>query len=258
MLSLAYTKVQSAENSDWLIERIDGSYALDSAKYVSVTNKYGNIRIRKSVDAFVTIIGMSQRHKADPRISQVKYEITDKVANLEIIYPEQPVQRIAGAQEDWKKRRMDITLLIPRTLPLNVSGDNGLIQINGHEGPVEITSVGGKVSTFTSGTVRIHSRSGSVSSVLLNSTPLGVSSITTYTGSIDVLLMDSASMTVDIRTANRISTDYSLEVEDRRVGAQKIARATVGAGEYSLGLRSEAGDISLRRNYSMELVEPKQ
>ena len=229
---------------DWMIERGENSLAVGEAKAVRASNFFGNLRVRTSSDASLHAFWITQRHATDPRIPRVELKARDGEILVHVVYPEDGPASVPDA---WKPRRIDLALLVPPSVPLSLETGEHFAESKGHRAHLDIKSKSGKVKLRVKGSARAHSDSGDIQATFQSKALAADSSISGNSGNIKVILIGDPDMRVAVDTTGRITTDYSIEIDAQPGGARKMALARIGAGGATLSVRSETGDVSLRR-----------
>lgn len=229
---------------DWKIEPGESSLAVAEAKAVRASNFFGNLRVRTSSDASLHAFWVTQRHASDPRKPRVELKARNGEILVRVVYPEDGPTSVPDA---WKPRRIDLALLVPPGVPLSLETGEHFAESKGHRAHLDIKSRSGKVKLRVKGSARAHSDSGDIQATFQSKALAADSSISGKSGNIKVILIGDPDMRVAVDTAGRITTDYSIEIDPRPGGARKIALARMGAGGATLSVRSETGNVSLRR-----------
>ena len=242
---------ESTPFPDWVIERTEQTHALNGVLALTIENQFGDVRVRGTEDQSAAVFGISQRHSTDVQLPQVRFEIEGTGARLSVIYPEDESGGAGLLTQKQEKRRVDISVFVPKVLHLSIQTRDGLAESKGHSGSLDVKTEAGKIFVRSKGAVTARTTSGDAHVIFRNPQKSGVSAITTTSGDIRVLLMEGADVLVEVETAGAISTDYSIKIVSFEGTARKEGIAKIGAGSNSLRLSSKLGAVSLVRNISM-------
>jgi hypothetical protein len=139
------------------------SLSLEQVESFRAVNRYGTFQVRGVEAVGVDVIAMVQQPHADEAAVKFFHEKTDGQLVLEVRFVDlqgNPV--ITGASE----RQVDLTLLVPKGLPLSLETDDGLIKAKGLDQHVVIHT--------HSGTISLRNHQGA--------------EVTTYQGAVDYFL----------------------------------------------------------------------
>ncbi len=142
---------------------------------------------------------------------------------------------------------------VPRSVSFNfdnirsVSGSVRLSDVTGHvraestSGSVEVRNVSGEVSA--------QSVSGNVDVVLMRVIGAAKMRFSSISGSVSVKAPANLNAYVEMSTiSGSLSTDFAIEILERRYGPGRSARGRVGEGESSIRITSVSGRVSLIRS----------
>jgi hypothetical protein len=215
---------------------------------VQIRNDFGDIRVRPSEGGRVDVSAAIQRHAEDPRRADIAHREGGAVFEIEVTFA--PVETRQGVAEadSWQRRRVDVTLFLPREAVLVASTDRGLIEVKGAESRVDARTRWGDVVLSTSGPVTAYSERGRIDAHFRGTAWPAASRLETLTGSITAFLPAESNLSVEMETTGQLTTDFTLEVVHHPETALKTGRATLGEGAAQLFLRSGRGNLSLRRS----------
>ncbi len=236
---------------DWRIERTEQNHSLAGKDSLTITNPFGDVRVRTSIDDRLSVFAVIQRHEKDSNEPQLRFDTSDRAAILSVSYPETTTAFAPAVQASLTKRRVDIALFVPKTVALKIVTVDGLVQVKGHRGSVDAQTTSGDISIHSWGTISTQTVSGSTQLVLRNASPAEPSSAQSRTGEINVLLMEEAALQVKMKTTGSITTDYSVEIDNFPGTARKEAVANIGEASAFLELISGSGAITISRNFAM-------
>ena len=232
----------------WVIEKAEWSGELEARQTVQIRNDFGDIRVRPSEDGRVNVSAAIQRHADDPRSAEIAHREDGAVFEIEVTFaPVEPRQGVIEA-DSWQRRRIDVTLFLPREAMLVASTERGLIEVKGAESRVDARTQWGDVVLSTGGPVTAYSERGRIDAHFRGTAWPVASRLETLTGSITVFVPAESNVSVEMETTGQLTTDFTLKVAHRPETALKTGRATLGDGTARLYLRSDRGNLSLRRS----------
>jgi hypothetical protein len=227
---------------DWRVERDTLSGTVSEGIAVAVENSFGDVRVRGLPSNDYEVLVVAQRHADDPRRAQVVAEERDGTLHIEVQYPDEPPAEIPEA---WRKRRVDLTVLVPAAATLELETRLGTIQAKGLEGDVEATSHTGNVQIVTAGRIRARSDHGKVQAEFRGTGWQRQPVLETLTGDIRVLLPRGARLQALVETRGEITTDYTIRIDRVAGSLLKRGEALIGGGGPELVLKSERGAVKL-------------
>lgn len=227
----------------WTILRSDREAAAPAGGEVEVENPFGDVRVRVGEPERVSVHAVVQRAEADPREARVAIGEHDRTLRISVEFDDAAA---TSAREGWDRRRVDLTVAVPAGSPLRVTTRGGLIEIKGGVGELHASTETGEVRLWIERAATVRTDRGPIRANLLGERWNAPARFETVTGDVDVLFPANADAEVQLETAGDLTTDYSLEVG--RIGElRKRATARLGAGGARVVLRSERGDLAIRR-----------
>lgn len=237
----AFAGAPAAE--DWLIERHEVSVPVAEAARIEIDNPFGDVRVRPAPGSSIEILGLEQRHREDRGRPEVVVRQARGTVRVEVTYPE--VAPGADEPAEWRRRRVDVSLLVPADLPLAITTVGGLIEVRKTRGDLFLRSVGGEIVTLGWGTVDAESDRGDLRIDLLTTSWRTPPRLRTENGDIIVVLPRSARARARLATRGEISTDFSLDIERDPESGHKTALAQIGGEGMELTATSVNGTIKL-------------
>jgi hypothetical protein len=223
------------------ITRSDFAATLAVGTPVTIDNPYGDVHVRfggfeHKVDGHAVL----QEPAGAAHIGLVPAAVRGRYA----VAPRLPDN--ARLQEG---QRLDLSVFVPEGHDLEITTEQGLIDVRGVHGDVELSSVGGDITLRAiRGAIQAQTGDGAIEASL-GTAPRGAHQrLATTTGSLQVGVDDGLDAAVRMATSAQFATDYSIQVE-RRVGEEpnKVARTVIGENHSTLALDSRRGEIRLLR-----------
>lgn len=234
-----------AEN--WVIEKAQWSVDLESTGTIEVRNGFGDLRVRPSEDGWVHMSAVIQRHVEDPLRAEIGHSEDGPNMNIEVDYSGPAAPAPETEAKSWERRRVDLTLFIPIEAELVAETERGLIEVKGLKQPIEARSEWGNIVLVTSGPTVAYSERGTIDVHFGGTDWSSVARLETLTGVISVSLPADSDVAVEMETKGQMTTDFSLEVAHHPDSAVKTGKAAIGEATAELYLRSDRGNLSLRR-----------
>lgn len=237
---------------DWTILRSDREATAPAGAEVVVENPFGDVRVRVGESERVSVHAVVQRAEADPREARVAIGELDRSLQVSVGFDDAAA---ASVREGWERRRVDLSVAVPAGSPLRVTTRGGLIEIKGGVGELHADSQAGEVRLWIEREATVRTVRGTIQANLLGERWSAPASFETVTGDVDVHFPANADVEVHLETAGDLTTDYSLEVG--RLGElRKRATARLGAGGARVVLRSERGNLAIRRRIGTGAAPP--
>jgi hypothetical protein len=242
LLGAALPSFAQPDISDWQFDREKVSHEVEATGQVRVVNPWGSVTVHAGEGERVDVSIVGQRHREDPRATEVTIEETPTGLAVEPRFADN--LEVAELLE-WQARRIDIGVFVPRGVTVSVTTTDGAIEVEDLEGPATLESAAGDITYRGFGSLRAKSDTGQVFAQLRRSDWEEPCDIETRTGDIRAELLEGAAARVEVETRGWITTDYSLAIERRPGQRLKRGTATVGAGGQLLRLTSYSGGVKL-------------
>lgn len=255
LVSLALPGAAAAQEpgEDWVLDSSTRQWPLEECQRVEVVNRFGGLTVRGYSTPTLEVIEAIQHHADDPRPAQTSVELDDGVVRVEVGYG-QAAEVPDRVPETWRKRRVDLTVLVPRTCEVTAETVHGAIRVKGLAAAVSAVSESGDVSVTSEGPVDARTRFGSIRAVLDRTAWEGALTFETVSGEIRVELPYHAELRARLETTGELTSDYSTAVEWAEDGLVKRARVDLGEASRELVLTSQRGAVKLMRNDSSLLA----
>jgi hypothetical protein len=222
--------------------RDDYAATLQPGQVITVDNPYGDVHAR--FGGFANAVETHTVLQEPKGAAHIELKPQTTADGLYTIAPRLP----AGATIT-DSQRIDMSVLVPDGHALRVSTEQGLIDVHGIHGDVDLKSAGGNLNLRgIQGAIQGETTAGSIEASL-GTAPKGAQQrLATTTGDIEIGVDDQLDAAIDLATSALFATDYSLTVT-RNPGQEpnKHARALVGRNASRLTLESLRGEIRLRR-----------
>lgn len=230
----------------WRLEAVEWKADLSpEVSRIAIVNHHGNLQVRGAEEGKVEVVGHRQRHADDPRLPDVLLERRDGEMTVEVRYP--PEEAGFKAPDTWRKRRIDITVYVPKTLPLRVETLHGRALVKGYAGDIDAVSESGPVQIVTSGAVSARSNHGDVFARLHSSEWGRPQVLESQTGELRVEVPWGAEFKASLETQGEITSDFSMDLDWPPGGRLKKARVEAGAGHGEIQMTSGRGHLKLIR-----------
>ena len=245
LIVLAVAGPATAE--DWSIERFQWSGSTQRIVALEIVNPHGDVRTRSSGINEIEVLANIQNAPGDPYEAVVRIADETVPFRIEVEWKLREGADTGESKSGMEKRRVDLTVIVPRMSPLMVRTAAGLIEAKGHGAAVAAESESGEIRIKTEGTVSARSNRGAIDAVLGTIDQKTFSTFETTTGDITVWLPAGAAVTVEAQTEGVISTDYSIDIRRAEGGSRKNATATIGGGGPQLKIQTIRGQVRLFR-----------
>ncbi len=238
------------------IERREAVAIVQPGALVTVDNSFGDVRARFGGYASqVEVRAVIQQFRAEgPRL---ELEVVEVEGGLRVLVGERPegAGGLRTGRQPGQKKRADLVLFVPRGVNLATTTRAGEIEIRGLEGDVTARSASGAIHARSiRGDLDLASEEGSIVAVPQSLDRRAVQRFASASGDITLHLDARGHFTCRLTTRGRLSTDFSLAVEDDPADAgRKRALAKVGKGTTALEVTSRDGHLRLvRRPFAEE------
>lgn len=226
----------------WQIERSTLSRPLGTQTEFVVNNPHGDIRCRVGAVDKIEVIANAQRIAGDPFEPEIRFEPVGESLQLIVAFDSGGNDPTAQTIE-MRRRRIDLTLIVPVEAALMLTTQGGLLEAKGVEGELIARTQNGDMVISSAGRVDARSEHGSIKLDLKSVAGKELPQLETVTGDIELWLPDGVDLNVFAQTEGVISTDFSVEIE--RDSRLKRARAKLGRGGNTLRIKSIRGAVQL-------------
>lgn len=240
----AFTALLPAQDASkaWQTRRMEWQTEQDKGKALVIVNHFGDVRVRTSPFANLSVIGIIQEREGQIQTLDLEKELGADQDRLIVTYD----GKLKDHKQITSETRFDLTVLVPETAKLHIETKATLIEAKGLKNDLYIRNETGPVRFSTSGHVDIESRQGDITGTLKEITSSQPYKIVSLHGTIQLKIPHNASLKATLRTEQLLATDFSVDIKflDH---AQKEGLVTLGAGKHELLLDSRRGDVQLLR-----------
>lgn len=217
---------------------------VEPGQTVRVVNLFGDVYSRfGGYENKVEILATSQRLEVSLPELEVRFDRGDHGLDITVGF--------AGEVDEATETRdrVELVVFVPKGASLDARTGDGLIDVKKLKSDVVASSLTGDLRiNSVAGRISAKTARGDITATLVTGATTERQDLTTQTGDIQVWLWEDADMNVGLATSGEISTDFSLEIEHRRLEEpSKHAVAVVGRGGPELTLRSKQGRVRLLR-----------
>ena len=269
LLFMVPTLSGAATPDDWRIEQLEWTGAPGDETPLEVINLQGDLRVRAGAVDRIEVLAVLQRHVDDPRGAEISVrepantggsatETLQGARRIEIVTPDVATQRPAQIPDAWRKRRVDITVIVPAGIPLALTTEKGTLQAKGLTAPMIARSTHGDLQLVSSAPVDAHSDYGRVQVELRGAAWSQGASLSTRTGTIRLRLPHGAAFRAELETRGDITTDYSITIERQGATELKKGRVLTDPDGPSLILRSDRGELQILEQWPPPIATGSQ
>jgi DUF4097 and DUF4098 domain-containing protein YvlB len=217
------------------------SYDLRPGGRVTVTNMSGDVTVRGYDGESVVVTGT--RRGADAEKVEIEDNSSGNEVDLGVRYP-----RNCDCDAS-----VDFVVQVPRSASFDfakIASMSGDVRIEGVTGSVRATAMSGDVHVGdVVGTVEATAMSGDLEVAVTRLEGEGDLKFTSMSGDVVVRLPEGAGADVEIKTTSgNITTDFPIQVEEKKFGPGQTARGRIGDGSRALRITSMSGDVRFLRN----------
>lgn len=237
------------------IERREQFSTLEPGATVFVSNEFGDVRARFGGYAGVVEVRavLQQFASEAPRL---EVEVVAGAAGLQVTVGDRPASPgvLRTERQPGQKKRADLVLFVPKGVHLAVATTDGKIQARGLRSDLRARSLSGAIEARSiRGDLDLASGSGAIFAAPESLDRSMVQRFASASGDITLRLAEQGHFTLRAATRGRLSTDFTLAIEDDPAeAAGKRALATIGKGTTPLEVQSRVGHLRLTRRPSAE------
>ncbi|MDH3404815.1 MAG: hypothetical protein OEP45_14440 [Acidobacteriota bacterium] len=232
----------AGETADWLFDSLSDSFAVGEAGTLRFRHPWGDVRVEGAATDRIHVTALAQLHRDDPRRPSIRF--APGAATHELVVEFAPDE--GAADEAWKRRRIDVGLLVPAGLELELETGRGLIEVEKMTAASRLTSDRGDVVYDGAGSLAARTERGSLRALLRTTGDGRTAELSTLTGDIRCILLADARADVTLETRGPVTTDYSVAIDRAPGSPLKKGRIRIGENGTAITLTSHSGGIRLQ------------
>ena len=248
LLALAATPVEAQPSlgKDWTFAQLDWRGTVPAEHRVSINNPFGDLRVRGTPGDQIEVLALVQHHEDDPRRFEIVPPEAADPATAGLLHLEiRQVGEVETPDDSWRKRRVDLTVLVPAAAPLQLTTDAGVLQSKGQSAAVVARSAHGDIFLVSDGTVDVRSDYGGIQVELKSRQWSEPPQLRTRTGPIRLRLPAATPFRAELSTQGEITTDYSITIARRPNSTFKDGRIETDPEGPRIVLESQRGDLAI-------------
>jgi hypothetical protein len=232
----------AADPAAWLLNSLSESFTVADGATLRFEHPWGDVRVEASQTDRVHVTALSQYHRDDPRVPSIRFSEGGTTGELAVAFVEGDV----AEQEAWADRRIDVGLLVPSGVAIDVETDRGLIEVKKIEARSRLTSDSGDIVYDGAGSLEARTERGSMRVLLRRTGDDRSAALSTLTGDIWCIFLEGAGADVTLETRGPVTTDYSVEIDRQPGSPLKKGRVRIGEGGSAVTLVSHSGGVRLQ------------
>ncbi len=232
--------------SAWVLTTLKDSLAVTDGDTLSLRHAWGDVRLETAETDRIQVTAVAQHHSDDPRLPAIRFaapapgsarghRVLVDFAGLEV-----------AEKAAWTKRRIDVGILIPVGIAVEIETTQGLIEAKDVRQQATLTSTNGEITYQGTGDLVAHSQRGAIRAILKRTDNEHRVTLSSLTSDITCTILEGANAQVEVTTRGPITTDFTIEIERQTGSPLKSGRARIGAGGSSVRLESHSGTIRLQ------------
>ncbi|MEM8964350.1 MAG: hypothetical protein AAGD38_22885 [Acidobacteriota bacterium] len=227
---------------EWLLTSLSEAVDAEAMPTLRLDHPWGDVRVEATDTDRIHVTAIAQSHRDDPRKPSIRWvpgEVMVGFAELELV-----------EDEAWAPRRIDIGLLVPQDLEIEIVTRAGAIEAKKATAPLRVSSTEGDIVYNGSGPISAHSERGAVRAMLRRTGADLDVELSTLTGDVWCILLEGARAQIALETRGPVTTDFSVEIE--RATGSPLKHGTIQLGEAgsattsSIILKSYSGGIRVQ------------
>ena len=172
-LVLTAAPQEPVQETQWTHIRREWKQNLTGPGPVTVVNEFGDIRVRSVNSLQLTVIANIQKPANIKGSAEVIRRAKAGGMDIEVRFPKGNEHGMESNTGLGKKRRVDLTVLIPAETPLTLKTGEGLLDAKGLQNAADLETGLGDIYLVTSGPVTVKTRQGKVKT-FFKATDLGL------------------------------------------------------------------------------------
>lgn len=235
------------EEPEWLLNTLQDALDVADGDVLSLHHTLGDVRIKTADTNRLQVTAIAQYRADDPRVPKMHFvpsESGDHNGTHQLVIDFTHLE--IAENEAWAKRRIDVGLLVPKGLRLEIETGDGLIEAKKIEARSDFRSARGAITYDGSGDLKAHSERGSVRAQLAKTGSRHSVALSSLTGDIRCILLEGANAQVEVSTRGPVTTDYSIKIDREVSSPLKNGRVKIGRGGSKISLKSYSGGVRLQ------------
>ena len=242
------TPAPAVAEQDWTLEQETWSAPIAPTRPVKVMQMVGDFLIRGIEGATeIEVYSTVQHHNDDPRPPVISVREEGEHTVVEVQFDDASVALPGKAPDAWRKRRIDVTVLVPATTPLDVRTLHGRGKVKSMRSDVVAHSESGILEIATKGSVRATNNYGSIHADMGSASWSSPLAFETVSGIVRVDLPWEAVFVADIETRGAITSDYSIDIAWQEGSSLKRGQVSNGRDDSKIRVKSHQGNVRLLR-----------
>ncbi len=244
---LAKNNNADTQQNQWLLNTLKDTQIVGQGDVLNFKHYFGDVRVKAEDTDRIQITAIAQYHKDDPRVPKIRIDTSSqkkstKQHKLSIEFPYYELVEKAG----WENRRIDVGIVVPQGMLVNVETKKGLIEVKQAEAAYELTSISGEIIYEGTGDVTAHSERGNIFFKSVKTAKNHQISLSTLTGDIRLVLREGANAAIDLITRGPMTSDYSTKIVRKTGSPLKHGSIQVGGSGSDIELKSHSGGIRVQ------------
>lgn len=241
------------------LERQENLHQVPAGSTVKVANAFGDVRLRfGGYEGQVEVRAVLQQFSSEGPPLALHSKGVDGGVEIEVGMQAADAGSWIVEPVKGQRKRADLVIFVPQGVAVEVGTGGGQIDARGLKSDLEARTASGAIyARSISGDLDLSSDSGAIVAVPEARAREHVQRLTSRSGDLTVYLFEQGSFAVDARTAGRLTTDFSLTVEEDAANPRrKLGKAIVGSGGTPIQLDSATGEVRLLLKPSAERAAP--
>lgn len=234
---------EAAAGSPWLISSMSESVQVPDGATLELVHQWGDVRIEASDTDRIHVTAMAQYHRDDPRAPSIRFSGEGTRRELRIAFADLEI----ADDPSWRKRRIDVGLLVPYGLDLDLRTDSGRIEVKKSSATSRLASDRGDIVYDGAGSITARTERGSLRALLRRTGGGRSADLSSLTGDLWLILLEGARADITLETRGTVTTDDSVTIERPSGSPLKKGRIRVGEGGTAIRMTSHSGGIRLQR-----------
>jgi len=232
---------------EWLLNTLKEAQLASSGDVLRLKHFHGDVRIKTANTDRVQVTAIAQYRSDDPRKPSIRFVQEKSGTNHSIhrLMVDFAFLEIAE-NESWSKRRIDVGLLIPEGLRIEIETSDGLIEAKKMTVDADLKTERGEISYEGIGDLKAHSKRGLIVARLNETGDSHSIALSTLTGDIRCIFLEGANASVEATTRGPLTTDYSIEIKPHKGSPLKQGLVQIGKGGSKVRLESHSGGVRLQ------------